>query len=121
MAYNVVWEPRGVVIYFSGHISIHDILKATVDYEQDSRFDHLLYVIDDYTQIQSCSARPREIEEVWAMDYGAKHSNRNIRKAVVTTSAEVVKLALYYKNNLVPAFLIEIYATQDDARAWLKV
>ncbi len=120
MSYELVWEPHGVVLNFSGQLVPNDPLNATADYEGDSRFDELLYVIADYTQITGCDARPDDIENVWAIDWAAKHSNPKIRKAVVTTSTAVIKMADHYRNNLGAAYPVEIFATRADARAWLN-
>lgn len=119
MTYSLAWEPLGVVIDFTGHLSIQDMLNATVAYAQDSRFDRLRYVIEDYTQISGCCATPEDIEAVWALDFGAQRSNRFIRKAMVTTSLDIVNLAHYYQHQLGPAFPLTVCSTQAGARAWL--
>lgn len=120
MNFELIWEPRGVVIRFFGKISIKEIQEASVAYQSDWRFDGLLYVIADYTEIESCDARPNEIEYVWAIDSGAKYSNHKIRKAIVTTTHEVIQLATHYKNRHGKAFEVEIFPTQADARTWLN-
>lgn len=120
MGYKLAWEPRGVVIRFFGQISINDLKKATIEYGSDARFDNLLHVIADYSQIAGCITRPADIEDIWAQDTGAKFSNPKIKKAIVTTSPEVIKLATYYKKELGSAFPVEIFTTEVDARAWLN-
>jgi hypothetical protein len=109
----------GVVLYFSGDIAIDDIKRATAEYECDMRFDDLMYVIADYSLISSCRTKPPDIEEVWVMDRGAKQSNHRIRKAVVTTNPDVIKLVAHYRGILGPAFPVEAFATQAEARVWL--
>jgi len=85
----------------------------------DIRFDHLKFVIADYSRITSCVANPSEIEAVWVLDYGAKRSNLDVRKAVVTTNARVIDLADFYVERLGGAFPVRIFPTQVEARRWL--
>ena len=95
-----------MLLCFSGHITIRDILNASVDYEKDCRFDDLLYV-------------PEHIDDVWVVDTGAKLSNRQIRKAIVTTNLEVILMAKRYKESTDPPFPVEIFTTEAEARKWL--
>ena len=99
-----------MLLCFSGHITIRDILNASVDYEKDCRFDDLLYVIADYSQITSCNSEPEHIDDVWVVDTGAKLSNRQIRKAIVTTNLEVILMAKRYKESTDSPFPVEIFS-----------
>jgi len=119
MGYKLSWEPRGVVLRFSGRVTISDILNASNAYQGNRWYDELLYVIADYSQITDCGARPNDIDDVWAVDYGAKRSNNKIKKAIVTTSPDVVALARRYASAPDPAFPVEVFAKEADARAWL--
>lgn len=120
MPYKLVWELRGVVVEFSGDVSMRDMQKAAEQYTGDIRFDHLKFVIADYSRITSCVANPSEIEAVWVLDYGAKRSNLDVRKAVVTTNARVIDLADFYVERLGGAFPVKIFPTQVEARSWLS-
>ena len=108
-----------MLLCFSGHITIRDILNASVDYEKDCRFDDLLYVIADYSQITSYNSEPEHIDDVWVVDTGAKLSNRQIRKAIVTTNLEVILMAKRYKESTDSPFPVEIFTTEAEARKWL--
>lgn len=121
MNYKLIWEPHGVVIRFSGTITINDIVEASVDYEKDWRFDNLFYVIADYTQIASCTSKPEQIDEVWIVDAGAKMSNNRIKKAVVATSPEVIAMAEHYKGSLGSPFPVKCFNTEIEAREWINV
>jgi hypothetical protein len=119
MPYKLVWEIGGVVVEFSGDVCIRDMQKAAEQYTGDIRFDDLKLVIADYSRITSCVATPSEIEAVWVLDYGAKRSNLDVRKAVVTTNARVIDLADFYVERLGSAFPVNIFPTQAEARSWL--
>ncbi len=119
MSFELCWERKGAVIRFSGVVSGRDALDATTAYEADIRFDSLRFVIADYTAISACKAVPRDIEMVAAMDFGSRQTNARIRKAVVTTSAEVKAMAQHYQSNLESPMPVAVFATMQDARAWL--
>jgi hypothetical protein len=119
MSYKLAWEAHGVVLHFSGQITIRDILNASVEYQKDRKFDDLLYVIADYSHIKACDAKPTEMDDLWAIDVGAKLSNGNIRKAIISSSPEVIALAKHYSKAPDPVFPVRIFATEADARAWL--
>lgn len=120
MSYRLEWEGHGVVLRFSGNITIRDILNASVDYEKDIRFDDLWYVIADYSQIETCDVEPSQIDDVWCIDCGAKLTNGKIRKAIVTTSSDVMALARRYSSAPFPAFPVKVFTNDFDARAWLN-
>jgi hypothetical protein len=109
-----------VILRFAGWVSIRDILNATIEYEQDDRFDDLLHVIADYTQIEGCRADAIDIDDVWAVDMGAMASNKRIRKAIVTTTPEVIALVGRYCDAPDQAFPTRVFSTVADARAWLN-
>jgi hypothetical protein len=94
-------------------------VNATVDYAKDWRFDDLKYVIADYSGIDECTAVASDIDHVWAIDMGAKRSNGRLRKAIVTTSADVVAMARRYDAAPDPAFPVRVFSSEADARAWL--
>jgi len=111
MGYTLTWEPRDVVLRFSGRVTISDILNASNAYGRDKRYDELLYVIADYSQISGCDAQPADIDYVWAVDYGAKRSNNKIKKAIVSKDPDVVAMARRYATAPDPAFPVEVFAS----------
>jgi hypothetical protein len=120
MSFALFWEPEGVVIRFSGVVERTDPKLATVTYEGDPRFDDLAFVIADYSAIAGCIAAPGDMEIVAAMELGAAHTNPTIRKAVVATWPEVIALARHHQRVLQPSVPTEIFATMEEARAWLR-
>lgn len=120
MSCKLVWEPRGVVVLYSGRLTIDDIHKASVEYQKDPRFDRLLYVLSDYSKIDGCDVIPEQMSDIWAIDYGAKMSNGKVKKAYIATSAEVRALAEHYENAEDHAFPLKVFATESEARAWLN-
>ena len=120
MSFELFWEPRGVVLRFAGVVLPSDPREATVAYEGDVRFGDLRFVIADYSAIAGCAARPSDMEMVGATNFGASKSNPRIRKAVVTTSPEVIAMAEHYRKVLRSPVPTQVFATMADARAWLS-
>lgn len=121
MAYELSWEPRGVVLMFSGQVSSDDIRNATIDYQRDFRFDDLRYVIEDYLGITGCDANPAEMDYIWALDVAAGISNPKIRRAVIAACPTVIELRLRYMPQDARAFPTEVFASLGDARGWLDI
>lgn len=119
MPYRLAWEPRGVVLHFFGQISGKDPEQATIEYQCDIRFDNLLYVIADYSQIEGCHAKPADIEDVWVRDAGERLSNPEIVKAVVATSPEVIAMANEYKTVGSLVFPVKVFSTMTEAIEWV--
>ena len=118
MAYEIIWEPRGVVKRFTGRVSEHDMLQSVVDTEVDPRFDTLRFVINDFLAIQGINTSTRVVEEISAIDSGAAASNPHIKVAIVTTSTDVTHLATAYINSPLNQYPTKIFATMAEARTW---
>jgi hypothetical protein len=119
VTYEVVWEVRGVIKRFFGHVTDHDMLQSVLDIESDSRFDDLRYVINDFSGITGSSISIPTIEDISIADSGAARSNPSIRVAVVTTSPEIRRMAEHYANSPMNAYETRIFATEAEARNWL--
>ena len=119
MSFELLWEPKGVVIRFYGTVGMFDPEQATAAYTRDIRFDELKFVIADYSGISGCEALPKDIEAVGAMDIGAMRTNPLMRKAVVTTSPEVIAMAEHHQEALGVQMPTRIFPTMAEARAWL--
>lgn len=119
MAYELAWEPRGVVLSFSGQVSFADLRDATIHYQGNYRFDDLQYVIADYLDISGHDGDHAELEFLWALDTAARISNPRIRQAIVATCPSVIELATRYMSQETQAFPTAVFASRDDARSWI--
>lgn len=118
MAYELIWEPRGVVKRFTGKVSDQDMLQSVVDTEADPRFDALRFVINDFLEIQQITTSLQVVEEISIMDAGAAFSNSRIKVAVVTTSVDVINLSTAYINSPLNQYPTQIFSTMVEARSW---
>jgi hypothetical protein len=121
LSYEIIWEARGVVKRFLGHVTSHDMLQSVVETEMNVRFDDLRYVINDFLGITGISSLPQDVEEISVIDKGASMSNSRIHIAVVATSPEVIALASDYANSPLNVYPTRIFSSLGEARSWLGV
>jgi hypothetical protein len=119
MAYEIIWETRGVVKRFFGHLTDLDIEQSAEEVASHYQFDFLRYVINDFRDIASCSATRLGSVKITAPDGEGAAPNSLWGVAVVTTSPEIVALAaleLASHNNPYPT---QHFQSRDDAHQWL--
>lgn len=121
MSYEIIWEPRGVIKRFWGHVTSNDLVQSVVEIEMDARFDTLRYCINDFLGITGISSSQQDVEDISVIDKGASLTNPRIKIAVVATSPEVISLANEYANTSLNSYPTKIFSSLDDAGSWLAV
>ncbi|PKO42264.1 MAG: hypothetical protein CVU31_14595 [Betaproteobacteria bacterium HGW-Betaproteobacteria-4] len=120
MAYELVWEPDGVIKQFSGTVSAREFVEAVENIQGDFRFDDARYVINDLSLVTSHEITEDVLTEVAVLQYGAFASNPNCRVVFVTTDEQ---LAARVRNTPAVAGLVsyqtEVCPTVSAARDWL--
>ena len=121
MAYEIVWEPEGVLVQFSALVTARDLINSARQMQGDSRFDEGHYVINDLTAVTRHELSEEPLVELSALHYGAYASHPNCRIVFVTTDAALGDLV---KNVLMApemaSYQIEVFASASDARDWLE-
>lgn len=64
MPFELAWEPRGVVITYSGLIVAEDVLECHRRIAADVRFDDLRYAIVDTLPVRSISLSGADVVSV---------------------------------------------------------
>jgi hypothetical protein len=120
MAYELVWEPDGVIKKFSGVVSAREFIEAVENVQGDFRFDDARYVINDFLAVTKHELSEDVLTEVAVLQYGAFASNPNCRIVFVTTEEA---LATRIRNTPAVAGLVsyqtEVCPTVSAARDWL--
>ncbi|PKO37027.1 MAG: hypothetical protein CVU33_15330 [Betaproteobacteria bacterium HGW-Betaproteobacteria-6] len=120
MAYELVWEPDGVIKQFSGTVSAREFVEAVENIQGDFRFDDARYVINDLSLVTKHEITEDVLTEVAVLQYGAFASNPNCRVVFVTTDEQ---LAERVRNVPAVADLVsyqtEVCPTVSAARDWL--
>ena len=120
MAYELVWEPDGVIKQFSGTVSAREFVEAVENIQGDFRFDDARYVINDLSLVTKHEITEDVLTEVAVLQYGAFASNPNCRVVFVTTDEQLAE-----RVRKVPAvadlvsYQTEVCPTVSAARDWL--
>lgn len=122
MGYDLHWEPpQGVVKRLFGQVSGAELIASGVQVEADPRFDALSYVINDFRDCTAVNVLPRQVEEMAAIDAVAALTNPRIRIAIVATHPEILAGAQAYASDPLTVYPTRLFATMDEARAWVCV
>lgn len=120
MAYELVWEPDGVLKRFSGTVAADEFLRSVKQVQGDSRFDDMRYIISDFSAALADKIGDDVLTELSAMHYGAYASNPNCRIAFVTTDpafAERIRRILLSPD--MRSYHVEVSPSVTEARDWL--
>ncbi len=120
MAYEIVWEPEGVLVQFSSLVSARELINSARQMQGDSRFDEGHYVIYDFTAVTGHEGSEDALVELSALHYGAYASHPNCRIVFVTTDAalgDLVKSILTASE--MASYQVEVMPSVTAARDWL--
>ena len=120
MSYHLVWEPRGAYKSFHGFVTSHEFTASIAAFQGDARFDDALYSINDFSDVAGHNITEGDVRRFAAFAVGAFHSNRRVRIAIVTTDAEIRRLVTIYASPGLAPFPVAIFATLEEARAWVE-
>ena len=120
MAYELVWEPDGVIKRFFGAVTAREFVQSVESIQGDYRFDDARYVINDFSAVTEHSLSQEALTEVAVLQFGAYSSNPNCRVVYVTTDEA---LGFLVRNTPAVAGLTsyqtEVCPTLAAARDWL--
>jgi len=119
MSYEILWETKGVVKRFFGHVTSNELFQAGVDLQGNVRFDQLKYVINDFLGIQGFSFSSGDVEELSAIDNAASGTNKNLKLAIIASDPGIIALANQYASSPMNIYPFRIFSTLGDGRAWL--
>jgi hypothetical protein len=118
MAYQNIWEKRGIYRRYEGVVTGSDLLSAIHEIEGDIRFDQIRYVINDFLAVSEQAITQEELEEVAALDYATSLSNANIRLAIVTADPLLLEIADRYRALSDSPYPTRTFAQLRAARVW---
>lgn len=118
MAYDLVWEPKGLLVTYRGHLSSTEIAVAARTYQGDARYDTLRYILHDCEACSGASYSTNEILELAATDGVASLVNPSTRVAIVATHPQVVALAEHYRSMGMNQHEVRLFSDIEEARQW---
>lgn len=120
MAYDIVWEPDGVLVQFSAQLTGRELISATRQVHADERFDSARYVINDFSAIGDNLLTEDALLELSALHYGAYASQPNSRIVFVTTDAALgEELKRLLAASEMASYEIAVMPSVTAARDWL--
>ncbi|AXS80278.1 hypothetical protein [Dechloromonas sp. HYN0024] len=120
MAYELVWEPEGVINRFSGVVRAWELVQSVETIQGDARFDDTRYVINDFLAVTEYEMGAEILTEVAVLQYGAYNTNPNCRIVFVTTDDALATLVRGVpESSGITSYQTEVCPTVSAARDWL--
>ena len=119
MGYEIIWEERGVLKHFVGHITNDDLAKCSTAIQSDARLDMLRYVINDFRDCIDFATTDPALIEMAAIDEVAFVKHPSVKIAIVTSDREAIRIGKQYAIHHQYARQVQVLSTMDDARAWV--
>ena len=119
MAYQVNWEPHGVVVRIFGNSRGRDLINAFNDVNKDERFDDAIYEIIDCSDITSSTISIEDMRQIAHLDRAAARSVPKLRLAMVSPHENTQALATFYKSEVGDiSWDIGVFADMSTSREW---
>ena len=122
MAYEITWEPAGVVCHFSGIVTNDEIVAVKAEVFDDPRILEIRYQIADFAMLEKFEISPEAVREVAGMDRTLAESNPDVKVAVITAASYVRGIANLYSlthESMGGSWIMEAFEHEEDARAWV--
>jgi hypothetical protein len=119
VCYEITWQHHGVLRRYFGEVTAAEISQSVARTQGDRRFDDLKYVISDFRDTTGLAISASQIEEIVAIENAGSLTNRKIRIAMVATGPDSFAMALDYSRSSMVVFPVRVFASLDDAHAWL--
>lgn len=120
MAYELIWEHRGVVKRHYGALTANELLTATQQVISCEHFTDLSYIVNDFTDAEPRDISHDTIEQIAALRIGATFVNHRILSPYVATSSPGLTIAHALMQ---PAYcnkhLTRLFPNLTVAREWL--
>lgn len=94
--FAVEWEPKAVIVRFTGGVFNNDLFSSYQVVNNDPRFDHVRYLVSDFTRIDSVQFCTEDVEKMYHLNTAAAKSNANIRQIVATSDEGVEAMTQYF-------------------------
>lgn len=121
MAYEIVWEREGVLKRFWGELTSQDLLEATKVVVESARFDSILYVINDFTEVEKAkNITLSVIEDYAAQRIGAAMVNPRMFSPFIATKEPGLSIAYaLIGKRLANRHKTKCFSTLVEARQWM--
>ncbi|GAB4518101.1 MAG: hypothetical protein Tsb0010_02330 [Parvularculaceae bacterium] len=120
MPYEIFPEKRGLLIVYSGDVSLDELLRSTAECWAHPDWENHHYHICDWSAATSLAITEEHTELSAGIDRVAFTEGRKFKCAMVNKTPEMIALSeSYIAKSQSENFEARVFANVEDARAWV--
>ena len=122
MAYELIWEDRGVVWRYRDVIAVDEVIQANLNIYPDPRFETLEYQLVIFSELVVYEPTAASVRRVAEMDASAALRNPNLVVGVVGIQALLRGITNLYRLRHEAAegsWRIDYFESEKAARQWI--
>jgi hypothetical protein len=120
MTVTVQWLETGVRRQFSGATDGTDVLQSNITLHADNRFEHIDYVLNDFTQMTGFFTSGSEIEALVASDSTAAQLNPDVTIVLVAQNQALLEWIQHYGDQMKDAaYGVSVFTELSDAENYI--
>ena len=122
MAYEILWENKGVQVVLRDAINVSVVEEAKHAINTSEQFDSLLYEVWDYLGVTSVAATLDDASQIAALDDAASlwRRGKTIPAAVISDNEEILSLLEEYLASIDEStYDVRVFDNIEDAEKWI--
>ena len=120
MSYKIQWEPKGVLLDYSGSVDIDDFDNAYVELMESNKFDELRYIINNFLDINAIEFDLDDIDKRVHFMKAMEKSNDSISFVTVSNNQDVLAFAGIIEVGLLESsWSCELFSSIGETREWI--
>ena len=121
MPYSVKWTNNEHTLYFSGDVTLEDILGISTVIHGDKRFLDIHYRVYDFMNVTSFISQNTTVSDLVEVDRQAASWDKKLKIAILTKDEKILHRAIDFATNIKAIhWQIEMFPTYEDAMLWCK-
>jgi len=118
MAYDIIWEEKGVYWKYRGRVTGKEIVEASTSIYGDPRFITLKYKFVDFLDAESIDIDRDQLALIAYQHLAAERSNPYIKNAILIKAGQKIAddFAAFFDKS---SWEIRIFYDQDEADQWV--
>lgn len=120
MGYGLKWERIGVVKKFTEKVNDTEFMAATEDVQNNPNFGSILFVINDFSEVNDFEVTPPIIKAYFASVADAYRVNDKVKIAFITQDRELeAQINTFVHSSPLP-YRSRVFKSVSEARNWCK-
>lgn len=119
MTYETTWCHDGVIIRWSGVVSVNELIHCAARISSCAQFDRARWGLHDFTGCSRVTFDDAHMEEVAALEWAAAKHNDRIRFAFVPICADVTAMLESLERAGIDSFEHKAFKNTATANDWL--